>query len=685
VLASAGAGVVSAADAPESDAELERVLAAEAGRIDVMAMAARSVVCIFGKGEAGAGAGVIISDDGVGLTNFHVVMGMLGAGGAYGGLSDGRRYPLEVLGVDPTGDVAMFRLSGREKFDAAPLGESARLQVGERVFAMGNPFALAEDYTPTATFGIVSGLHRYQAGENKRSLVYTDCIQIDASINPGNSGGPLFDMAGRLIGINGRASFERRGRVNVGLAYAISIEQIRRFMPGMRAGLLVEHGTLGATFTDGEPGRVVLNRMLPDSPAERAGLQPGDRLVRFAGHDIRTANDFGSHLGAYPAGWPVEVIFERDGQTSARTVHLDRLPVNAEMPFERDESVTREAAKQLAAAEHDEAAEERPPVPPPVEAALRRTAKIYGGAIGDERGYGTGIIVSGDGLVVTPLSIMLEATSLRVVTHDGRVRPARVKYRDRYRQLALLECGRNDETAEERSGEDDAASTVWEAFPLEDEATLQSGDWVLVVGNPFKVAEGPETLTVMMGVCAGRTRLDATDGAQAYPYRGDVLLLDAITSNPGSSGSAVIDLDGHLVGMAGESVTLRATHTDAHFAYPVEELRRFLEEARDAGTDRPRADRTADAKPGYHGIRLSQIGYRRRLPFVRSVAAGSPAAEAGLRTDDLVVSANGTPIAQARDFETLCRTLRPDDTLTLVVKRGEELLTIRLTLTETPE
>src|SRR5947199_406932 len=98
---------------------------------------------------------------------------------------------------------------------------------------MGNPFLLATDFKPTVTFGLVSGVHRYQYPAGTL-LEYTDCIQIDTSINPGNSGGPLFNMDGELIGINGRGSFEKRGRVNSGVGYAISINQIKNFMGQQR-------------------------------------------------------------------------------------------------------------------------------------------------------------------------------------------------------------------------------------------------------------------------------------------------------------------------------------------------------------------------------------------------------------------------------------------------------------------
>lgn len=337
-----------------------------------MDRAARSVVAVLEETQAGGGSGVVITPDGYGLTNFHVIAPLLEERRGLGGMSDHRVYPLRVLGVDPTGDLAMFKLDptpvddvgardlarpaetkppGREaatslsasrsadvvSFHAAVLADSDAVQVGDLVFAMGNPFLLAEDYTPTTTFGIVSGIQRYQFGASGRNLVYTDCIQVDASINPGNSGGPLFDLQGRLIGINGRASFEQRGRVNVGLAYAISINQARRFIPGLRAGLLVEHGSLGATTVDLGYRRVVFEKMLDPSVAAAVGIQVGDRLLMFGGREIHTANQFLNVLGTYPAGWPVVVVFERDGQQILRRVRLERLP--AEVPFEVDEEL----------------------------------------------------------------------------------------------------------------------------------------------------------------------------------------------------------------------------------------------------------------------------------------------------------------------------------------------------------
>ena len=190
-------------------------------------------------------------------------------------------------------------------------------------------------------------MHRYQFGAGGRALVYTDCIQVDASINPGNSGGPLFNMNGEVMGINGQASFEIRGRVNVGAGYAISINQIKRFIPGLRHGLLLDHGSLGATTIDLGYNKVVFEKMLEPSVASAAGIEVGDRLLRFAGHEIHSSNQFANYLGVYPANWPVEVEFQRGSQQFDRIVRLERLPVNLPKPPKLDEKLNQAETRRV--------------------------------------------------------------------------------------------------------------------------------------------------------------------------------------------------------------------------------------------------------------------------------------------------------------------------------------------------
>lgn len=301
-----GSGALAAwADVPEA------VLQAEAERIAAIEKAKPSVVAIFAPHRPGGGSGVIISREGYALTNFHVVRPC--GHWMRCGLPDGNVYDAVVVGLDPTGDVALIKLFGRDDFPAAQMGDSDQVQMGDWVFAMGNPFMLANDFQPTVTYGIVSGIHRYQPPAGT-ILEYTDCIQTDASINPGNSGGPLFDAEGRLIGINGRGSFEKRGRVNVGVGYAISINQIKNFLGHLQGGLIVDHATLGATVTTDDKGRVVVNHILESSDAYRRGLNPGDEILSFGGRLITTPNHFKNVLGIFPKDWRVPLSFIHEGQ-----------------------------------------------------------------------------------------------------------------------------------------------------------------------------------------------------------------------------------------------------------------------------------------------------------------------------------------------------------------------------------
>jgi len=180
---------------------------------------------------------------------------------------------------------------------------------------------LATDYRPTVAFGMISGVHRYQ-GPAGTLLEYADCLQTDAAINPGNSGGPLFDAAGRLIGINGRGSFEKRGRVNVGVGYAISINQIKNFLGHLHSGRIVDHATLGARVSADVEGRVVVSDILESSDAYRRGLRYDDEIIRFAGRSIRTVNGFKNVLGTLPKGWRVPLSYRRQGKTFEAMVRL---------------------------------------------------------------------------------------------------------------------------------------------------------------------------------------------------------------------------------------------------------------------------------------------------------------------------------------------------------------------------
>ena len=303
------------------------VLDAQQQRIDVMRRASAAAVAIF-AGEAGGGSGVLISADGYALTNFHVVQP---AGVAMKcGLSDGRLYDAVLVGLDPTGDVALVKLLGRDDFPSAELADSDDVEVGDFCFAAGNPFLLATDFQPSISAGIVSGTRRYQFPAGT-ILEYTDCLQVDAAINPGNSGGGLFDAQGRIIGVNGRASFEKRGRVNVGVGYAISANQLRNFLGLLKGGRLVDHATLGATVATSADGRVVVSDILESSDAWKRGLRYDDEIVSLAGRSVRTVNAFKNVLGTLPAGWRVPLVFRRGGRREEILVRLAGVHTAAEL------------------------------------------------------------------------------------------------------------------------------------------------------------------------------------------------------------------------------------------------------------------------------------------------------------------------------------------------------------------
>ena len=312
------------ADDELSDKQLQLVRSVENQRIQAINKVIDSVIAIYGEERQGGGSGVIIDPSGIGLTNHHVITGA-GVKG-WGGLADGKLYEWDLIGTDPGGDVAIIQMKGKDKFPFTPLADSDLVQVGDWALAMGNPFILTEDQVPTVTLGIVSGVKRYQPGAGMNQLVYGNCIQTDSSINPGNSGGPLFNLQGKVIGINGRGSFKERGRVNVGLGYAISSNQVKNFIPELLATKLVEHGTLDANFED-RKGKVVCSQVYEDSRIYKAGLRPGDHLLEFEGEKILTANQFTNLICTLPEDWPVELLVKnKAGKEMTYSTRLYGLP-----------------------------------------------------------------------------------------------------------------------------------------------------------------------------------------------------------------------------------------------------------------------------------------------------------------------------------------------------------------------
>ena len=265
------------------------------------------------------GSGFIISQDGYILTNDHVVDG---ADEIKVKLSDGREFTGEIRGLDPKLDLALIKIDAGEDLPVARLGDSEEIKVGEWVMAIGNPFGLEQ----TVTVGIVSAKGRViGAGP------YDDFIQTDASINPGNSGGPLFNMQGEVIGIN--TAIVAQGQ---GIGFAIPVNMAKQIIPQLRDEGRVTRGWLGVTVQalnkelaesfdlDTTHGALV-NEVIEDSPADKAGLKRGDIIVEYDGKQVDELNDLPRLVAATPVDETVKVKVFRDGKERTIKVKIGRL------------------------------------------------------------------------------------------------------------------------------------------------------------------------------------------------------------------------------------------------------------------------------------------------------------------------------------------------------------------------
>ncbi len=257
------------------------------------------------------GSGVIVdADKGYILTNNHVVEN---ADKITVTLYDNRSFTAKVIGKDPDTDVAVLQIKA-DGLTALPLGDSDKVQVGDFVVAIGNPFGLKH----TVTAGIVSALGRAGIEDGK----YENFIQTDASINPGNSGGALIDLAGNLVGIN--TAILSRGGGNIGIGFAIPINMAHTVMDQIVKYGKVERGVLGVTIQNMSPelakalgidqrSGVVVTQVTPGSAAEKAGIKAGDVIVSLDGQPISSNSSVVSSIGVLRVGTPVKLGLVRDG------------------------------------------------------------------------------------------------------------------------------------------------------------------------------------------------------------------------------------------------------------------------------------------------------------------------------------------------------------------------------------
>lgn len=268
------------------------------------------------------GSGFIISEDGYILTNKHVVSE---ADEIIVRMTDRREFSAKLIGADARSDIALVKIEA-EGLPVVEIGSSAKLKVGEWVLAIGSPFGF--DHSVTA--GIVSAKGRSLPSEN-----YVPFIQTDVAINPGNSGGPLFNLDGKVVGVNSQI-YSRSGGF-MGLSFAIPIDVAMDVAEQLKSKGRVSRGWLGVLIQDvtGElaesfrmdrPRGALVSRVLPDSPSDKAGLQVGDVILKYNGTELRSSAELPPLVGSSRVDRPAELEILRGGKQIKVLVNIGELP-----------------------------------------------------------------------------------------------------------------------------------------------------------------------------------------------------------------------------------------------------------------------------------------------------------------------------------------------------------------------
>lgn len=276
---------------------------------------------------SGLGSGVIVSPDGFILTNNHVIDA---ADEIEVALNDGRKYAATLVGRDPEADLAVLKMQGGSDLPAITFASSDALQVGDIVLAIGNPFGVGQ----TVTMGIVSALGRTQLGIS----TFENYIQTDAAINPGNSGGALVDSRGNLVGIN-TAIYSRSGG-SLGIGFAIPVSLARNTLEQIVASGEVTRGWVGVEIQELTPelaesfglagiNGALISGVLRGSPAERAGIRPGDVLTAVDGRRVGGSKEMLAMVAALPPGRESVFRIRRATREFDLKVQIGRRPTPA--------------------------------------------------------------------------------------------------------------------------------------------------------------------------------------------------------------------------------------------------------------------------------------------------------------------------------------------------------------------
>ena len=272
------------------------------------------------------GSGVILSSDGLVLTNNHVVEAAAGGGKITVGFHDGTTATATIVGRDATSDLAVLRAQNVDNLRPATFGQSADLQVGQPVVAIGSPLGLSG----TVTSGIVSALNRpVRTGDTQTQGEDTviDAVQTDAAINPGNSGGPLVDMRGEVVGINSAIASLGQGQSqggqsgSIGLGFAIPSDEAQPIAQQLAQSGHANHAQLGVSVQDTAAGATLL-QVQAGGPAARAGLTAGDVVTKVADRRVDSADALVAAVRSHRPAEKVLIVYTRNNQSRTTTVTL---------------------------------------------------------------------------------------------------------------------------------------------------------------------------------------------------------------------------------------------------------------------------------------------------------------------------------------------------------------------------
>jgi serine protease Do len=327
----------------------------------------------------------------------------------------------------------------------------------------------------------------------------------------------------------------------------------------------------------------------------------------------------------------------------------------------------------------------------------QKLVKLFGsGGFRGISNYGTGIIVSPDGHILTVASQMLDTSELIVHLSDGRRMRATVLVIEPELDLALVKIKVEGKKPDEPTG---LELPYFDVAASAKRPHAQPGDWVLAFGNMYEIAMRDEPLTVQRGVVAAYAKLHGRRGIFDFAYTGDAYIVDAITNNPGAAGGALTDRKGNLLGIVGRELRNTLSETWINYAIPVGAQVRvrdgdktltlsvpaFVEKGMKGQYKPINRVKEAAGPGGYHGIVFVPNILDRTPPYIEDVVPGSPAAKAGLRADDLVSFIDGEPIYSIKTFRDYMTRTRPGTAVRFEVRRGDNLQTVEVTLGEYPK